>query len=232
MTVMIISGIAVDVQRKKIKNMHLRVTQECQVTLSVPLRTKDSDIEEFVTSKKDWIEDSLAKFKDASNDADQWYGQGGRICVLGKTYDVIEIVGPILMCQMSENAVYLTCPDDCPYGSKEKYMREWYRSILKGILPDMFEKWENITDLHCSEWQTKYMKSRWGTCNHRTKKIWLNVRLAEKPVECIEYVVLHELAHTAVPDHGPRFKALLDRYMPDWEERKKILNYGIRSGSQ
>ena len=232
MTVMIISGIAVDVQRKKVKNLNLRVTQDCCVTLSVPLRTSNKEIEEFIASKKEWIEESLAKFRNSTNDANQWYGQGGKICVLGKTYDVIEIVGPRLMCQISENAVYLTCPDDYTYDSKEKYMREWYRSILKDLLPDIFEKWESVTGLSCSEWQTKYMKTKWGTCNYRTRKIWLNVRLAEKPVECIEYVVLHELAHTAVPDHGARFKALLDRYMPDWKERKKILNYGIRSELQ
>ena len=57
----------------------------------------------------------------------------------------------------------------------------------------------------------------------------MNVRLAEKPLGCIEYVVLHELVHTAVPDHGEKFKAMMDRYMPDWKERRKVLNYGVRS---
>ena len=204
--------------------MNLRVTQDCRVTLSVPLRTKDRDIEEFVTSKKDWIENALAKFSGSSNDADQWYGDGGRICVLGRTYDVVEITGPRMMCQISEDKVYLTCPDDCSYGTRERYMREWYRSILKDVLPGMFDKWEGITGLRCSGWQTRYMTSKWGTCNCRTKKIWLSVRLAEKPAECIEYVVLHELAHTSVPNHGDRFKAILDEYMPDWKERKRILN--------
>ena len=106
-------------------------------------------------------------------------------------------------------------------------MREWYRSILKGVLPELFAKWETLTGMHCSEYRTRYMRTKWGTCNCRTKVIWMSVRLAEKPVECIEYVVLHELTHTVVPDHGEKFKAVLYRYMPDWKERRRLLNYGV-----
>ena len=227
MPVVIISGIAVDVQRKRIKNLNIRITQDCRVTVSVPLRTSDARIEEFVTSRKDWIEESLTKFRNSSGGADQWYGEGGRISVLGRTYDVIEMKGPKMMCQISDGKVVMTVPDGYSYTDREKYMREWYRSILKGVLPGLFEKWESATGMRCSEFRTRYMKTKWGTCNCRTKVIWMSVRLAEKPIECIDYVVLHELAHTEVPDHGPRFKAILDRHMPDWKERRKLLNYGI-----
>ena len=229
MTVMIISGIAIDVQRKKVKNLNLRVTQDCCITLSVPYRTSDRQIREFVESKREWIERSIERFKDSSNRSDQWFGDGGRISVLGNTCRVVEIDGTKLMCQIDGDTAYITRPPDCTYDEKERYMREWYRSILKGILPDLFIKWEMTTGMRCSEYRTRYMKTRWGTCNHRTKVIWMNVRLAEKPLECIEYVVLHELVHTVVPNHGPEFKAYLDRYMPDWKERRKVLNYGIRS---
>ena len=228
MAVVIISGIAVDVQRKKVKNLNLRVTQDCRVTLSVPLRTSDRQIEEFVSSRKEWIENALVKFKD-SGDARRWYGDGGQIRVLGEPYDVIEDTGTKAMCQISDGKAFLTFPGDYSYEQKERFMREWYRGILKDVLPDLFSKWESLTGLHCSGYRTKDMRTRWGTCNHRTKVIWMNVRLAEKPLGCIEYVVLHELVHTAVPDHGERFKAMMNRYMPDWKERKKILNYGIRS---
>jgi predicted metal-dependent hydrolase len=71
------------------------------------------------------------------------------------------------------------------------------------------------------------MKTRWGTCNTRTRKIWLNLQLAKKPVECLEYVILHELAHLKVPNHGKDFIAIMDQYMPDWREIKARLN-GIK----
>ncbi len=226
MGVVIIHGIAIDIQRKKVKNLNLRVTQDCRVTLSVPMRTTDRQIDEFILSRKEWIERSLEKFRNSANDTDQWYGDGGRIGVLGKTYDVIEITGPKIMCQISDDKAFITCPEGCPYNLRERYMREWYRSILKDILPDIFLRWETVTGMRCSGFQIKYMRTKWGTCNYGTKRIWINLRLAEKPIECIEYVVLHELIHTEIPDHGERFKTTLSGYLPDWKDRKKLLNYG------
>lgn len=85
-------------------------------------------------------------------------------------------------------------------------------------------KWEKITGLYCNSWQTKYMTTRWGTCNTNTRKIWFNLQLAKKPIECLEYVVLHELAHLKVRNHGKDFIAIMDQYMPYWRETKKLLN--------
>ena len=67
-------------------------------------------------------------------------------------------------------------------------------------------------------------KTRWGSCNPRTKKLWFSVGLVEKPDECIEYVVLHELAHLKIANHGADFKAFLSQFMPDWRVRQKQLN--------
>ena len=68
------------------------------------------------------------------------------------------------------------------------------------------------------------MTTKWGTCNTNTRKIWLNLQLAKKPIESLEYVILHELAHLKVKNHGPEFVAVLDQYMPQWQERKRLLN--------
>ena len=226
MTIDIICGYAIDVQRKNVRRLRLRVDQECNIRLTVPLRTSDREIESFVNSNRDWIERSLIKFRNSAGNANQWYGDGGRIRVLGKTYPVIERKGVRMMCQISDGTVIITCPEDCSYDKRERYMREWYRDILNGIVQDVLPELESITGLHCSGYRTRYMRTKWGTCNCNTKKIWLSVRLAERPLDCIEYVILHELIHTAVPDHGPRFKAMMDRYMPDWKERRRTLNFG------
>lgn len=228
MAVVIISGIAVDVRKKKVKNMNLRVTPDCRVTLSVPMRTSDRQIEEFISSRKEWIEKALAKFLN-SDEVRRWFGDGGEIRILGERFKVEDRIGEKPMCQISNGTAYLTFPEDYSYSQKERYMMEWYRIVLKEVLPDMFARMEALTGLHCSGYRTKIMKTRWGTCNYGTKLIWLNVRLAEKPLKCIEYVVLHELVHTAIPDHGERFKAMMDTYMHDWRERRKLLNYGVRS---
>jgi len=71
------------------------------------------------------------------------------------------------------------------------------------------------------------MTTRWGTCNANTKRIWLNLQLAKKPIECLEYVILHELAHMRIKNHDKDFIAILDEYMPYWKDVRKRLNDSI-----
>ena len=107
---------------------------------------------------------------------------------------------------------------------RENYVNEWYRELLKAEIEKRLPKWETLTGLHCSSWQTKYMTTKWGTCNTKTGKIWINLQLAKKPFECLDYVLLHELAHLRVKDHGPEFIAILDESMPYWRDIRKELN--------
>ena len=71
------------------------------------------------------------------------------------------------------------------------------------------------------------MTKRWGTCNVQSKKIWLNLQLAKKPIECLEYIILHELVHLKERNHNAVFVEIIDRYMPNWREIKKELNNQI-----
>lgn len=74
------------------------------------------------------------------------------------------------------------------------------------------------------EWRVRKMKTKWGTCNIRDKRIWLSLELAKKPMHAVEYVVVHELTHLLERGHGPRFKSLMDGFFPNWREVKKELN--------
>jgi predicted metal-dependent hydrolase len=105
-----------------------------------------------------------------------------------------------------------------------RWVNEWYREQLKEKIQKYLPKWEAITGLYPSSWQTKYMTTRWGTCNTKTGKIWFNLQLAKKPVECLEYVILHELVHLKVKNHGPDFVAMMDLHMPYWRDVRKNLN--------
>ncbi len=109
-------------------------------------------------------------------------------------------------------------------AQREKLVRELYRSLFKEKVEELLPKRAAATGLSPSGWQTKYMTSRWGTCNTRTHKIWLSPYLAQQPPECLDYVILHELAHLAVADHGPRFRAILDAHMPGWRQIRRQLN--------
>ena len=103
-------------------------------------------------------------------------------------------------------------------------MREVYRAELVRKTEVLMPKWEAITGLKSNEWRTKYMKTRWGTCNIVAKRIWLNVQLASKPPICLEYVILHELAHLVEKHHNKRFYGFVAKFMPNWQEIKSRLN--------
>ena len=107
---------------------------------------------------------------------------------------------------------------------ERKELLERYRELLRPKLEEYLAFWGRQTGLHPEKWQMRDMKTRWGSCNPRTKKLWFSVGLAEKPDVCIEYVVLHELAHLKIANHGADFKAFLSQFMPDWRVRQKQLN--------
>ncbi len=118
----------------------------------------------------------------------------------------------------------LTLRGESTTEQRKKLVREWYREQLKKETAALLPKWEAITGLKATSWQTKYMTSRWGTCNTKTGKIWLNVQLAQKSPACLEYVIVHELVHLVERGHGQRFKALMDTYLPTWRETRAALN--------
>lgn len=225
MVLRMISNITVNIHKKKIKNMNIRVASDLRVHLSVPMKTSDYVIKEFTETKRKWIS-ALVKLKNTST---QRHSKD-TMSVLGVSYKIHSCtdLNPICRIIDKEN-IMVAFPDSYSCCKKETFIKEWYRSILKSIVPDILKKWQDTTGMHCSEWQTRQMRTRWGSCNTQTKKIWLSVKLAKKSLPCIEFVVLHELTHTVVPNHGPDFKAILDKYMPDWRERKKLLNSDIIS---
>ena len=103
-------------------------------------------------------------------------------------------------------------------------MNEWYRREIKKVIPDLLEKWEKITGVSASQWRVKLMKTRWGTCNIKAKRIWFNLELAKKPVLCLEYIIVHELVHLLERHHNENFLRLMEKFMPQWKKYKEELN--------
>lgn len=125
---------------------------------------------------------------------------------------------------LSGDKAVLTVRKESTAEQRESFIREWYRELLKSEVARLLPKWEKITSLKATSWQTKYMTTRWGTCNTKTGKIWVNLQLAKKTPECLEYIILHELVHLVEKKHNERFVLLMDRYMPMWREINVTLN--------
>ena len=221
-----ISGIKIEVQKKNIKNLHLVVAPpDGKVRVSAPMHLSDESIAMFVRTKLGWIKKQQEKFKKQPRQTEREYVSGETLYVWGQQYFLrvdYSYKGNSLV--LEGNEAILTVRKESTASQREAFVNEWYRALLKEKIETYLPRWEKITGLHCDSWQTKYMTTRWGTCNTNTGKIWLNLQLAKKPIECLEYVILHELTHLKVRNHSKEFVALMDQYMPYWREIKKLLN--------
>ena len=106
-------------------------------------------------------------------------------------------------------------------------MESWLREKLRGRLIPFIVKWEKQLDVSAREWKIKKMKTKWGSCNQDAQRVWFNLELAKVDDYCLDYVVMHELAHLKVRNHGKHFIHILNKNMSDWEQRKSQLNATI-----
>lgn len=223
---LVVNGIEVSVVKKPIKNMHLYVKPpEGRVEVSAPIGLSDESIELFIRTKIGWIRRQQEKFEKQSRQTKREYVSGEAFYVWGRQYYLLvnySNKGNSLV--LDGDKAILTVREGSSVEQRERYINEWYRGALKTEIEQLLPKWVEITGLRPDSWQTKNMTTRWGTCNVKTKKIWLNLQLAKKPIDCLEYVILHELAHLAVKNHNEQFIAIMDRHMPNWREIRKKLN--------
>lgn len=224
-------GIAYQTVRKKIKSMRLTVlAPDGRVRVSVSPGISDSTVEKFVLSKREWIEKHREKFRNMPKSSvltERKYISGEPFFLWGKMY-VLNVEenkdkNSFSLETDGELAKFTVRPGS-DVAARESFVREWYRTLLKEKIEELLPKWEKITGFYCNSWHTKFMTTRWGTCNSSERRIWLNLQLAKKPAECLEYVILHELAHLKVSNHGKNFVAIMDSYMPNWRDMKKMLS--------
>ena len=222
----LISDIQIEIIKKDIKNMHLSVLPpDGKVRVSAPNNLSDESIIMFVKTKLGWIKKQQEKFELQPRQSEREYVSGETLYVWGHQYFLqVEYNQKKNSLVLVGNKAILSVRKESTAKQREKFVNEWYRSLLKTEVEKYLPKWEALTGLYCDGWQSKYMTTKWGTCNTSTRKIWLNLQLAKKPIECLEYVILHELAHLKVKNHGPDFVAILDLHMPYWRECKKMLN--------
>lgn len=221
-----ISGISIEVRKKNIKNMHLYVKPpDGRVTVSAPLSMSDEAIERFVRTKTTWIKNQIEKFDAQPRQSEREYISGETLYVWGRRYylQVEHGTGKNSLVLKGEKAV-LTVREKSTATRRGNFVKEWYRDILKKEIALRLPEWEKVTGLKCDAWQTKYMTTKWGTCNINRRKIWINLQLAKKTHRCLDYIILHELLHLAEKKHNDRFIMLMDRYMPYWRDVKAELN--------
>lgn len=221
-----LGDLIVEVELKDIKNIHLSVyPPKGRVRIAAPNRMNLDTIRVYVISKLTWIKQQQKKFREQAREAPREYLTKEGHYFLGQRYllKVIEHNAPPLV-ELGHKTIYLYVRPDTDSAKKRAILDEWYRLKLKEILPPMIAKWEKTMGVFCKEFGIKRMKTKWGTCNSDAQRIWVNLELAKKPYECIEYIVVHELVHLLERTHNERFITYMNHFLPEWKQLRVDLN--------
>ena len=132
--------------------------------------------------------------------------------------------GPARVAIRNKRRIDLFAREGVDTAGRERVMLVWYRQQLKAQIPPLIAQWEAAMGVKVAERGVKLMKTKWGACNIEARRIWLNLELAKKPVQCLEYIVIHEMAHLLERHHDDRFTELMDTFLPQWRLQRAELN--------
>jgi len=214
-----ISGIDVLVQHKKIKNVHLVIyPPDGRVRLSVPMHISDRGVQTILANRLPWIKQKQAQIQSQKQVTQPRLINDDTLPFFGESYrlEVIHRNGRSKVEHKANKIIQLTIQSDASKSDRQRLIDNFYRTELKKRIPSLIQKWQPIIGKQVDEWHIKKMKTRWGSCNIRARRIWLNLELAKYPPECLEYVVVHEMTHLLERYHNRAFYGYLDKFMPNW----------------
>ena len=221
-----LGDMAVDVVRKDIKNVHLSVHPPTgRVSIAAPTRMSLDTIRVFAISKLAWIRQQQQKLLEQQRETPREYLNRESHYVWGRRYllKVIEANQPPSV-ELSHTRMILRVRPAWNQEKMQELLAAWYREQLRTAMPPLIAKWEPLLGVKVDRIFVQRMKTKWGGCNPRDRNIRLNTDLAKKPPECLEYIVVHEMAHILEPTHNTRFIALMDHFMPKWQSCRQNLN--------
>jgi predicted metal-dependent hydrolase len=222
-----VSGIPVQIVRKAIKNLHLGVyPPQGRVRVAAPLAVSDDAVRLAVVGKLGWIKRQRARFDEQPRQTLRDMVTGESHYFLGRRYRlrVIRYDGAAKVILRNKATIEIHIQAFSSPGQRERVLHAWYRQELKALIPPLIEKWQSALGVQVADWGVKRMKTRWGTCNTRARRIWLNLELAKKPVQCLEYIIAHEMVHLLERHHNDHFMALMEKHLPHWRTSRQELN--------
>lgn len=228
--------IDVVITKKRMKNMRLSISKLGVVSVSIPHSTTYAYAYQFLMRKRDWIVDQLIKINANIKNNGCLFKDDGYIFLLGSKHN-------LNVCLDTKNKVCLNIvsPQDLLTGNPLNFTIHT-KQLNENYVSEIFKKWckkyfinfftirlnyfysQMFGDDNVPLIKIKAMKSMWGNCNFVKRVVTLNIYLAKAPIECIDYVIIHELCHLTHHNHSKDFYNLLTSLMPDWKMRKKRLN--------
>jgi predicted metal-dependent hydrolase len=226
-TVLDLGAVSVDVIRKDIKNLHLSVHPPTgRVRIAAPERASLETIRAFAIAHLAWIRRNQRKISMQEREPPREYVDRESHFVWGERVilQMIELNAAPSLTQRHRRLTLQVRPG-ATMADRQRIMEGWYRDEVRHAAAPILAKWEKHLGVIARKTFVRRMKTKWGSCNPLTGNIHLNTDLAKKPPECLDYVVLHELAHLRERTHSTEFFALLDRGMPRWREVRRLLNH-------
>ena len=219
-----IGSIRVSVTRKRVKNVNFRIGTDGQPHMSVPLHMSDAAIKRVALEHRSWFERALTRTRARTSPAPQKWESGEILNVWGTPtrLRLVKIWDANSPCTLMNGELHVF-----EYGDARQRMEAveaWLKSRLLEYVEQILPQCERETGLHPTSMSIRRMKTRWGSCTTTTGRIRLNTALAECPQKCTHMVLIHELCHLRVRNHGPQFKALMDLYCPDWRVTQRWLD--------
>jgi predicted metal-dependent hydrolase len=223
-----VSGIPVQIERKRIANLHLGVyPPNGRVRIAVPLAVTNDAARLAVVRKLPWVKRQRAAFAKQQRQTAREMISGETHYLFGRHYRMRAVAsdGPASIRIINNSVVELRIAKDATQAHRQRVIQAWYRDELTQRMAPFVTKWEAALGVKANDVRIKRMKTKWGSCTIEAGRIWLNLELAKKPEACLDYLVLHELAHLIEPNHSDKFIRLLDKHLPVWRQVRKVLNH-------
>ena len=232
-TVLNLHGLTINLQFKMVKNITLRIKETGDIFLTAPVGMRISEVQQFLESREQWLRQKLQLLLQAQSQQKQEpkYSMGElpfdgqHVWLWGKRLPAHFLLNAQKhgTYEVQADAVNFYYRSELSEKARCAFVEFFYKQEVSGRGEQLLQVWEKKMGVHHTGLKVHRMKTRWGSCNVRTGGINLNTLLACWPEKCLEYIVVHELAHLHEANHSPRFHAIVGRYMPEWRERKKLL---------
>lgn len=221
-------GLEILVQYKLVKNITLRIKPDGRVQLSVPYAISNKFLYEFLSEKEAWLRSKLsqrAQRREERYTMGELPFDGEHIWLWGEklrcSFEVDKKAG--ISFWKTPDCLRFIAPQELTAEQKRDLVESWYIYQVREAGRRLLDMWQQKIGVRYNGFHVHRMKTRWGSCNVRTGRINLNALLACWPQECLEFIVVHELTHLLEANHTPRFHALVGKALPEWKERKRLL---------
>ena len=221
-----LGDIKIELVQKSIKNVHLSVLPpHGDVRIAAPLHLSEETIRLYAISKLSWIRKQQKKIRSQERESRREFLNKETHYFQGRKYllRIFEINEPPRVV-LNKKYFDLYVRPGTSTIQRQRILNHWYRNEMKELIAVFIKKWEKVIPVKVHEFGIKLMKTKWGTCNIEARRIWLNLELAKKPLQCLEYIVVHEMVHLLERKHNDRFMGYLNKFMPQWRAYKDELN--------